>query len=151
MKPAWVSKTDPERHPVRFLSFLWQQRLANNPRVGGLYWTDKQYGQLKKLRESLGDLTQHVVEWMLIPENWWRFSQQVRTEGKLYRVPPDPDLGFLLKHHTRALKLMQWTLHESTDPADVTFVQKLNQLRFEQLKSLVLVYAEGVPEYLAKN
>jgi hypothetical protein len=150
LKPAWISKTDPEHYPVRFLAFIWQQRLANNPRVGGMCWTGKQYGQLKKLREALGDFTQHVVEWMLIPENWWRFSQQVRTEGKLYRVPPDPNLGFLLAHRNRALKIMRWALHESTAPADVTFVQKLDQLRFAQMKSLVLVYADGVPEYLIK-
>jgi hypothetical protein len=115
-----------------------------------VYWTGKQYGQLKKLRESLGDFTQHVVEWMLIPENWWRFSQQARREGKLYRVPPDPDLGFLLKHHNGGLRIMRWALHESTAPADVMFVQKLDRLRYEQLKTLVLVYAEGMPEHLVK-
>ena len=150
MKPKWASKRDPEHHPVRFLAFLWQQRLASNSRVCGLCWTGKQYGQLKTLKEALGDLTQHVVEWMLIPENWWRFSQQVRSEGKLYRVPPVPDLGFLLTHRNRGLRIMRWALHKSTAPDDVVFVQKLNRLRYEQMKNLVLVYADSMPEQLVK-
>jgi len=92
-----------------------------------------------------------AIDCTTLPENWWRFTQQVRTEARLYRVPPDPDLGFLLTHRNRGLKIMRRALHESTAPADVSFCTKLDRLRFEQMKNLVLVYADGTPERLAKN
>ena len=150
MKPTWITKTDPEDHPVRFLASIWQKRLASNPRVGGMCWRDQQYGQMKKLRESLGDLTQHVVEWMLMPENWWQFTQQVRTEAKLYRVPADPDLGFLLVHRNRARRIMRWALQGSTDSADIDFIEKRDQWLFQEIKNLALVYADGMPEQIVK-
>jgi hypothetical protein len=73
-----------------------------------------------------------------------------RAEGKLSGVPPDPHVGFLLKHHNRALKITREALHQSTAPADVEFVQKLDRLRFEQIKRLAIVYADDVPERLAQ-
>ena len=45
---------------------------------------------------------------------------------------------------------MRWELRNSTVPADVNFCTKLDQLRYEQWKPLVLVYATGRPEWLAK-
>ena len=45
---------------------------------------------------------------------------------------------------------MRWALHKSTAPDDVVFVQKLNRLRYEQMKNLVLVYADSMPEQLVK-
>jgi hypothetical protein len=115
-----------------------------------MYWTGKQYGQLKKLRESLGDLTQHVIEWVLRPENWWQFSQQVRIEAKLHRVPVDPDLGFLLTHCNRARKIMRWALRESTDPGHIDFVQKRDRWLFQEIRNLALVYADDKPEQLVR-
>jgi hypothetical protein len=150
MYGTWKNKTDPQQHPVRFLAALWQKRLADNPRVSGLAFAGQQYGQLKQLKDTLGDLTQHVIEWMLKPENWWRFSQHVRTEGKLYRVPDDPEIGFLLKHCNRALRIMRWELRHSTDPVDLHFCAEIDRIRLQQLKSLLLVYAAGHPEQLAK-
>ncbi len=108
--PSWVSKTDPEKHPVRFLVCLWQQRLASNFGVAATPLSGKQYGQFVKLRDFLGDLTQHVIESMLQPKNWFDFTQQVRVENKLFRVPDYPDIGFLLKYRNEAVKNMRWDL-----------------------------------------
>lgn len=112
MKPHWVDKNDPDHYPVRFLANRWQQRLASNFRVAAPPLSDKQWGQLRNLRESLGDLTQHVIESMLDPKNWFDFSQQVRMERKLFKVPDYPDIGFLYQHRNVAVKIMRWNLRE---------------------------------------
>ena len=147
MKPYWVSKIDPKHYPVRFLAHEWQQRTGIwfSPKEQG-----KRHGQLRDLRKALGDLTQYVIEWMLNPVNWYRFSQQVRAEAKLYRVPDNADLDFLLRHRNRALRIMRRELRNSTAPADVNFCTKLDRLRYEQWKSLLLVLADSIPERLAK-
>lgn len=149
-KPYWVDKTDPEHYPVRFLASLWQQRMASNFRVAVPPLSSKEWGQLKNLREHLGDLTEHVVRWVLKPENWYGYSQQVRQERRFFRVPDYPDIGFLLAHRNVALKVMRWNLRESTDEQDVLFCRRLDQIRFEQFKSLSLVFAHGSPEMLGK-
>lgn len=110
MKPYWVDKVDPEHYPTRFLASLWQQRMARNFRVAAQPLSPKQYGQLNSLRESLGDLAQHVIESMLEPKNWFDFAQQIRVENKLFRVPDYPDIGFLLKHRHTAVRGMHWDL-----------------------------------------
>ena len=150
MKPYWVDKTDPEHYPVRYLASLWQQGQARNFRVAAPPLLPKQWGQLKSLRELLGDLALHVVTWMLKPENWYAFAQQVGVERRFFRVPDYPDIGFLLEHRNVALKVIRWKLRESTDEQDVIFCRRLDQIRFEQFKSLTLVCAHGAPEMLGK-
>ncbi len=142
MYGTWKNKTDPQHHPVRFLAALWEERLKDNPRASGAF-TAKQYGQLKQFRDTVGDLAQYVVEWVLKPENWWRFSQQVRTEAKLFRVPDSPDVGFLLKHRNRALRIMRCEVRSSTAPNDIQFCATIDQRRIGQWRSLLLVYAAG--------
>jgi len=105
---------------------------------------------MKSLRKALGDLTRDMIEWMLNPVNWWHFCQQVRAESGLHHAPDHPHVGFLLRHHSRALKIMRRELCDSTAPADIGFCTKLDRLRYEQWKALVLVYADGIPERLAK-
>ena len=112
--------------------------------------TPKELGQLKLLMKALGDLTTYVIDWMLDPLNWWRFSHQVRAESGLYSAPHHPHVGFLLAHHGRALRIMRWELRDSTSAAHVSFCTKLDQLRYQQLKALTLIYADGLPERLAK-
>jgi hypothetical protein len=143
MEPSWVLKRDPVHHPVRFLAGLWEERTE-------MQLTPKELGQLKSLRKYLGDLTQDVIGWMLNSVNWWHFCQQVRAESGLHTAPPDPHIGFLLRHHTRALRLMRRELRYSTAPADIGFCAKLDRLRYEQWKALALVYADAIPERLAK-
>ena len=65
-------------------------------------------------------------------------------------IPDDPEIGFLLEHRNVALKAVRWKLRESTDEQDVLFCRMLDQIRFEQFKSLTLVYAHGLPEMLEK-
>ena len=112
--------------------------------------TPKELGQLKCLLDALGPFTRDVIEWMLDPVNWWRFSQQVRAEARLHGAPPHPHIGFLLAQRGRALKIMRRELRLSTVAAHVSFCTNLDQLRYKQMKALALVYAEGLPEQLAK-
>jgi hypothetical protein len=128
---------------VRFLAGLWEQHT-------GRHLTPKELGQLRDLKQALGDFTRDVIAWMFDAVNWWRFCQQVRAESRLHSAPPYPHVGFLLKHHNRALRIMRWELRDSTAAADVSFCARLDQLRCRELKWLVLVYALGRPEWLTR-
>jgi hypothetical protein len=147
LKPSWITKTDPEKYPVRFLASIWQQQMKAN--FGGFVnLTPKEKGQLKALRLHLGDLTQPVIEWVVDPVNWWHFCQQVLAESKNHLVTEHPDIGLLLLCRGSALRVMRSKLSDCIAGAD--FVKKLDRREYEQLKALALVYAEGKPERLAK-
>jgi hypothetical protein len=45
---------------------------------------------------------------------------------------------------------MRRELRNSTAPADIGFCTKLDRLRYEQWKTLLLVYADGIPDRLAR-
>jgi hypothetical protein len=62
-------------------------------------------GQLKSLRKALGDLTPDVVNWIVDPINWWRFSQQAKASFNV-PAPPHPHVGFLLKYCGFAKRFM---------------------------------------------
>jgi len=84
--------------------------------------TPKGYGQLRDLRKALGDFTPDVLAWMADSVHWSRFCQQVRAESGpgMHRVPPDPHLGFLLKHRNRAMKHLRAELElESPDVVEI--------------------------------
>jgi len=143
LRPDWKTYRHPEHHPVRFLASRWQQQT-------GIHLTSKELGQLKLLRKALGEFTNCVVGWILDPVNWWRFIQQVRAEARLQTAPPHPHIGFLLTHHGRALRFMRRELHHSTVETHVSFCTSLDRLRYQQMRALALVCAEGQPERLAK-
>jgi hypothetical protein len=133
---------------VRFLAGLWQKRLATTSGSAERQLTPKELGQLKMLKEALGELTRDVIAWMSDPVNWWHFCQQVCVESKVHTAPPVPHLGFLLAHYGIGLRLMRSGLRGSPAPAD--FIQTLDQRRYEQLKTLLVVLADGLPERLAR-
>ena len=149
MKPSWITKTDPEKHPVRFLASIWQQQMKANFGVAERPMTDKEFGQLKALRLHWGDLTREVVEWVVDPVNWWHFCQQVQAESKIHLVPDYPHVGFLLRHRGTGLRVMRSKLCNSGAGTD--FIKRLDQRKYEETKVLLLaVYVEGKPERLAK-
>jgi hypothetical protein len=148
LKPSWVSKTDPVHHPVRFLASVWQQRMKEKFEISGMQFTSKEFGQLKCLMKALGNLHRDVIAWMLDPINWWHFCQQVRTELGIRWVPDRPEVGFLLQYQGVALRVMHARLCNSIAGAD--FITKLEKRWFEEKKELLVVYAVGNPEKLAK-
>jgi hypothetical protein len=147
VKPSWVSKTDPLHHPVRFLAAVWQQRMKEKFGFESDF-TSKEFGQLRNLKNALVDLTPDVIEWMLDPINWWIFCQQVRAELKVRFVPDYPEVGFLLLYRGVALRLMHARLCNSIAGAE--FITKIEKRWYGQNKNLLLVYAIGNPERLAK-
>jgi hypothetical protein len=58
----------------------------------------------------------------------------------------NPEIGFLVFHRNRALRIMRRALRHSTDPDDLHFCAEIDRIRLQQLKSLLLVYAAGHPE-----
>src|SRR5215467_4166287 len=113
MKPTWVTKTDPEHHPVRFLASTWQQKMQANFGIAPNL-SPKQKGQLEALRLHLGDLTQDVVEWIVDKVNWWHFCQQVKAESPNRLISDFPDIGFLLLRRGSALRAIRSQL-QNTD------------------------------------
>lgn len=108
----------------------------------------KQFGQFRNLLNALGDLTPDVTDWMIDPINWRHFCQQVRADLKVYFVPVNPEVGFLLKYQGVGLRLMHGNLRESPEWAD--FIQRLEKNKFDQYRNLALVYAVGDSNKLAK-
>jgi hypothetical protein len=148
LKPSWITKTDLEKHPDRFLASIWQQKMKANFGIS-VSLNGKEMGQLRNLRHYLGDLTRELIEWVVDPVNWWHFCQQVRAEAKTYFVPPEPHAGFLVLHRGRALRVMRSKL--SNGSAGAEFVKKLDQREFDRIKTLLLAaFADGKPERLAK-
>ena len=146
MKPDWVTKTDPKRHPDRFLASVWQRKMQANFSIS-VYFGGKEMGQLRNLRLYLGDLAQPVIEWVLDPANWWYFCQQIRAEEKHHRVCDFPDIGLLLKRRGTALRLIR----SGNGTGSGELVQKLEQREYDRIKALLLAtYAAGKPERLAK-
>jgi hypothetical protein len=143
LRSEWRLKSDPVHQPVRFLAGVWEQRT-------GVQLTSKELGQLRDLRKALGEFTRDVIEWMLDPVHWWRFCQQVRAESGLHSAPPYPHVGFLLKHHGRALKYLRVELHQSSVEVHVSFCTRLDRLRFEQLKTFLLATGAATPEWQAR-
>ena len=89
----------------------------------------------------LYDFTRDVIDWMLDPVNWYRFCQHVQAEARLHHTPPHPQVGFLLKHRTRAVRLMRVELQHSTAAAHVSFCARLDHRDFVAWKSCLLVAA----------
>jgi hypothetical protein len=149
LKPSWVTKTDPEKHPVRSLASVWQQQMKANFGLAERPMTSKEFGQLKALRLHWGDLTREVVEWIVDSVNWWHFCQGVRAAWKTIFVPEYPDIGFLLSRRGVALKVMRSKLSDSTTGAE--FVKKIDEKEFQQIKNLLLAaYVQGSAERLSK-
>jgi len=148
LKPSWVSKTDPVHHPVRFLAGIWQQRMNEKFGIQKTDFTSQHFGQLKSLVNVLDDLTGNVIEWMVDPVNWWHFCQQVRAELGVHFVPDCPVVGFLLQYRGVAMRLMHARLCNSIAWAD--FITKLERRWYGEKKQLLLIYAQGNPEQLAR-
>jgi len=147
VKPSWATKTDPVKHPVRFLGHIWQQQMKI--KFGAeIQFTDKEWGQLKHLKQHLGDLTQDVIEWIVDPVNWWHFCQQVRTDWKTTFTPERPHISFLLGRRGVALRVMRSKLSESGSGAE--FLRKANERECRPLKSLMLAACAEDAEWLAK-
>ncbi len=150
MKPSWALKTDPEKHPVRFLASIWQQKMKSNFGIVINQMTGQEYGQLKTLRKHEGELTRDLIEWVVEPVNWWHFCQRVPVELKItVMLPKYPHVGFLLRYRGIALRAMRAELINSNAGGD--FIKKLDQREYERTKAFLLAaYAQGKPERLAK-
>jgi hypothetical protein len=143
VRPEFV-KRDPQRHPVRFLAGIWEERTETS-------LTPKELGQLRDLRKGLGDFTRDVLEWMVVPAHWWRFCQQVKAQSGpgSPATPPLPHVGFLLKHRCRAVNIMRVELRHSTTATHVSLCRRLDKLRYQQLRTLIVVLSDGGPEWLS--
>ena len=151
-KPYWVDKIDPERHLDRYIANLWITLLAKN---FGIHihlneLSGKQYGQFSDLHRFLGEWTQPVVEWMMVPKHWRHFTGMIQMEVRKSSIYPVPHIGFLVQQRTRALNIMREYLRDSASPVDVKFVQAQDLLRHKNLLEADLFLSGDKPEILAK-
>jgi len=115
MQPTWITKTDPVRHPVRYMAKIWQSTMQERFGVVRPEFTPKEYGQLKTLMKHLGELTACVLNWSVDHANWWHFCQRVRVAHNIRFVPDRPEIGFLLRYRGHALQMMHARSQESAE------------------------------------
>ena len=106
MQPMWITKTDPEHHPARYMAKVWQSKMKDRFGVVHPEFTPQEYGQLKTLMKHLGKRTPDVIDWSLDDTNWWHFCQRAKASHKLWFVPNHPEIGFLLQFRGHAVKMM---------------------------------------------
>ena len=105
MKPEEPHSKIPAHQTVMRLAFFWQARVTANALVAPKTpLSAKEMGQLKQLRNYLGDETINVIGWAV--DNWWTFAQRARAEAGLESHPAKPHIGFLLAHYDTAVNLM---------------------------------------------
>ena len=88
---------------IPLAAHVWRKHLAKslNQSIGPL--TPQQYGQLKLLRDKVGDALLPLIEYAI--HNWEVFAKKASSQAG-YSVPPAvPTISFLLKHHRIALQL----------------------------------------------
>jgi len=141
----WITKTDPEKHPVRFLASIWQQRMQTNFQLS-VSLSSKEMGQLKTLRLHLGDLTEDVIEWMLDKVHWWQFCQQIKAESKDHLITEQPDIGLALLRRGSLLR----AIRSQPQNTDSDLVKRIDEREYQQIRGLLLTFAEGKPERLAE-
>jgi hypothetical protein len=66
--------------------------------------TAKEAGQLKHLRQYLGDQTEPVIAYAV--KNWIKFGTRAAGIAGTGMFPGEPNIGFLLMHHAVAVNLM---------------------------------------------
>jgi len=125
-----------ESQSVSVLAALWQSR--KKTLFGGVEkpLTPKEFGQLKLLRKSLGDVTSRVIDWAL--NNWRLFSYEVRVQAGLSCAPATPHIGFLLVYHAAAVNLMHTLAQNKTvkSAADISVTNKIDELIAKQKQEL---------------
>jgi len=105
MKPEHAEITIADRQPVIRLASFWQSCVAAKALVAPERpLSSKEMGQLKQLRNYLGEETRNVIAWAV--DNWRTFSQRARAEAGLCSHPAKPHIGFLLAHHATAINMM---------------------------------------------
>jgi hypothetical protein len=93
------------RPTVPQLALAWQQSVAavfGETRKRPL--SGKEIGQLKRLRNLLGEESGNVVSWAV--ENWVTFAALAEMQAGLSGSPAHPHLGFLVAHGATAVNLM---------------------------------------------
>jgi hypothetical protein len=147
MELCGLSQTECKQ-TVKLLAKLWQDQMKENYGIT-LQLTEKQLGQMKSLRMFCGKFTQFVLEWMLQPSNWARFSHAVHGQSN-QPVPHQPHIGFLLAQRSRALKVMHRQLMTSTAVADMEFVDKIDEWECDRMRDLLKVLGHGQPDFLTE-
>jgi hypothetical protein len=152
MTTSEVAKQKSESPSVPVLAALWQARVKmifnaeKNP-------THREFGQLKMLRDRLGDTATEAIHWAL--NNWSRFSNEAKARTGLPSAPPAPHIGFLLAHYDVALSLMYAIAKSTTvkSATDLRFIGKIEQMAAElpqQLQEEISAAAKAQAEEIEK-
>jgi hypothetical protein len=102
-KPAHEKQIALPGPKIPLVAHVWRKHLAKslNQSVGPL--TPQQYGQLKLLRNKVGETVLPLIEYAIY--NWEIFANNASSQAG-YSVPPSvPNISFLLKHYRIALQL----------------------------------------------
>ena len=91
------------------LSAVWQKCMSEVYGSEFRFLIDREHGQLKLLKESLGmKRATEVVEYAI--RNWGKFAQTAAKTAGSDIFPSKPTIGWLSKYHATALMMLE---HES--------------------------------------
>jgi hypothetical protein len=127
MKKKEIAPKKIEGPSVPRLEQLWRVRIETILGYDADDPTPKNFGQLKMLRQSLGDLSGEVIIWAV--ENWDDFASDAKIFAGLPSAPEFPHIGFLLTHHHVAVDLMYQQAkkkHEKSE-ADVSLISNIDK------------------------
>jgi hypothetical protein len=103
MATVEVPKQKSGGQSVPVLAALWQSRIKVSFGNVEKPLTRREFGQLKMLKERLGEATSKAIDWAL--SNWGKFAAKAAAEAGTGVWPATPHIGFLLTHHGVALEL----------------------------------------------
>lgn len=130
MKSYEAETNKSDKQPIIRLAFFWQSQVSIKMGVGSARpLTPKEMGQLKLLRQSLGDETINVIEWAV--SNWASFSQQARAEAGLSCAPANPHVGFLLVHYPSAVNMMLKVVPEQVAGVMAAYHKRMEELKLQ--------------------
>ena len=152
MTTSEVAQQKSEGQSVPVLAALWKARVkmifnAEKP------LTHREFGQLKMLRDRLGDTATEVLDWAL--NNWSRFSIEATARTGLLSAPPVPHIGFLLAHYDVSISLM-FAIAKSAkvkSATDLRFIGRIEQMAAElpqQLQEEISAAAKAQSEEIEK-
>ena len=126
-----VVKEKPKLQSVQDLAHSWKSHMNVIYEIEKPL-TPKEFGQLKNLRDKLGDLTGEVLDHTL--KSWPTFCDRIKLDKALSFAPSVPNIGFLLVHAGTAINLMHslTNITKEKSVADIDFTTKIDQLIDQQ-------------------
>lgn len=129
------------------LANIWRSNVKRTFGVTPKAFTPKEFGQMKQLRNNLGELTSELIRWSI--SNWSVLCLDATASAGLPSTPNNPHIGFLLAHYANAVNLMyteakQKAVKSAADNQFITAIDKLIALQLGQSMTIAAIDDENL-------